>query len=260
MPFQLFRKNNIQTSDHFTTGDLLEAAGMVSVGSASSCTVQIADPGWPPEQFRLQEETDSHFLSVFAGQTVYRNDKQILPGERILLRSGDEIRVEHWTFRFRKLHARARFSRYAELLAIVAKMVVGLVIVIEIALVMIGPRHMHKAALFQREQALQTLEGKVDRFSNATALSSSEEQTLQPAEKAARQALQIEISRLKNYLKKNRKTLAESDIQNLDRLIDEYTVYLDKLKKRELLRPVPEPALDAAVRKILASPPAGKGN
>jgi predicted component of type VI protein secretion system len=258
VPFQLFSKNNIESSDHFSTGDLYEApGGGVSVGAAASCQVRIADPGWPAEQFRLEEEGESHFLQVREGQTVYRNDKPVPTGERFLLRSGDEIRVGHWTFRFRKLHARVGFSRSAELLAMIAKVVVGLVIAIEVALVMIGPRHMHKAALFQREQALQTLEGKIDRLSNSIPLSAAE-QSLQPAEKAARQALSTEINRLKKYQKNNRVLLSNDDIRNLDVLVDEYRLYLDKLKKRELLRPVPEPVLDAAVRKIINRQAAGE--
>lgn len=259
MPFQLFRKNNIKNSNHFTTGELHEVAGgTVSIGAAPSCAVRIADAGWPAEQFRIYEDGGGHFLLVFAGKTVYCNDKPVSPGERIMLRSGDEIRVEHWTFRFRKLHVRVRFSRQAELLTMIAKGMVGLVIVVEVCLVLIGPRHMHKAALFQREQAIQILEGKVDRFFSAIALSASEEQTLPPAEKAARQALRIEINRMKIYLKKNRPILDQDRIHNLDLLVDEYTLYLDKLKKGELLRPVEEPALDATVRKIIANPPATK--
>jgi predicted component of type VI protein secretion system len=259
VPFQLFRKNNIESSNHFSTGDLHEAAGgTVSVGASPRCAVRIADPSWTGEQFMVQEDGENHFLTAFAGQTVYRNDKPVSPDERIQLRSGDEIRVGHWTFRFRKLHARARFSRNAELLTIIAKVVVGLVIVIEISLVMIGPRHMHKAALFQREQAMQTLEGKVDRFFNAIALSTSEDQALQPAEKAARQALRIEVNRIKSYLKKNRTLLTEDGIHDMDLLVEEYMGSLDKLKKRELLRPVPDPALEAAVRRIINGTPGTK--
>jgi hypothetical protein len=85
------------------------------------------------------------------GATTYLNGQPLV--NPTLLRSGDELRVGHWTLRFQRLHDRAGLSRTFALMPNLARAALALILVAEVSIVLWLPRRVARASAWELQVA-----------------------------------------------------------------------------------------------------------
>lgn len=253
MPFQLHIRQNLEAArDHFGPGEVRTfGAGTVRIGSDASCECPLEGPEFAPCQVILEVEPGVHGAVTARpgeGSTGTYLNQSPLDGPAVL-RSGDRLRVGHWTLRFLRLHGEAARSRAFQGVAWLAKAAVVAILAAEVAIVAWLPRHLHQMALWQSQIARHRVVDILDRLER----SNRKAEPVSGFEREVRVAVGRELKRRADYI------AAHSDELSAERtrlLYDELLGFerlLEHLAAGTLPPALPEIDRDASVQALLAA-------
>jgi hypothetical protein len=249
--FQLHIRQNLDAArDHFGPGEVRRfAAAPVRIGSDPASECRVDAPEFAPCHVVLQSSpraADRVSACPQAGATTYLNS-QVLTAPTVL-RSGDELRVEHWTLRFQRIHEAAARNRPFNLLSGVAKLAMVLVFAAEVAVVMWLPRRMREVALWQAQveqhQTIDLLEGlrRACRAASPTA---------DDFERGLRREIGVELQARADYVVHYGPRLGPARTRMLHEELGEFDRILRALADKTLPPPLPVVDVDAGVRALL---------
>ena len=167
-------------------------------------------------------------------------------GERELW-SGDELRVGHWSLFFQKVYPRVGRARHTNLLAVSAKILIGLILFSEVFLVVWLPRKMRHIAIWQTEVAKQRLALALDTLRRRNRKATSRT----PFEQAAREAVQMELDARVRYLRKYDDALSPQQRESMFDDLCRLGRILDRCDAGTLVRPLATVDVDRGVRAML---------
>ncbi len=190
-------------------------------------------------------------LTPAAGVQLFLNQEPLVVS--VVLRSGDEIRVGHWTFRFHRQMVPVRYARRADLLAVAAKILVALILAVEIGVVSWLPRQVQRARLWELQIARQRTTLLLDdlRQENLRAPATTE------LEQAARRMVAGQLDSLALHLRRNQDRLTREQWRSFYSDLDTYRRILTLIQSGKAFPTPPPVDLDAAVHGVLG--PRGTG-
>lgn len=251
MPIQLIIRPYDDSADvAFAPGEAFTGDGdRVRVGSAPDCDCRIPPvAGQPGEIAVLTRNRDGHdwTLEPTSGSDLRRDDTRITGP--VPLRSGDYFRCGDRLIVFHKLHAHAEHSRWADGLAIFAKVLIAIILVGEALAVAWLPQRVNQAARWEKEIARHRATCLLDdlRATNARTQTRTEPETI------ARQYIDTQLNALARYLRAHQEDLARDQWRRLQADIERYGKIIDNLNRGVVLEPLPRidgAAAFAAVRK-----------
>ena len=137
MPFQFNIRHNIEAAaDHFAEGEVRTFhERSVRVGRGEACECRLSSEEFAHEHFVVDtgHEAGRVTLKPSVGARVYLNQKEIT--DEADLRSGDEIRVGHWTLCFCRLYQKVELSKRSDLMSLFARAFVAAIIIGELLVV-----------------------------------------------------------------------------------------------------------------------------
>ncbi len=250
MAFLLHIRENLETAgDHFGPGQVRRFdAGTVRIGSGPSCECRIEDPAFAPCHLVLKG-SGSPSSRVRAcpreGATTFLNG-QPLAGPTPL-RSGDELRVGHWTLRFQRLYEPVRRSWQFHVMSRLAQGAVALVLALEVALVAWLPRRVTQAAFLEPEIARHRIGDLLDSLNRRN----REGPSPTDFERTLRREIDRELRQRGAYLAQYGDRLRAADRQRLYEELRAYDRILSALADRTLPPPLPDVDVDGGVRALL---------
>ena len=251
MRFQLNIRHNLRlVADPFASSAVRTfAQENVRVGRGEQCECRLDEPGLSDVHFRIAQDAGGAEMTLFPepGAELFLNQERV-ESPRVL-RSGDEIRVGHWTFGFFKAYAAARHSHRCELLATIAKVLVALILLAEIAVVVLLPRRLRSERVWEEQIARQRTLLLLDRLR-------SEVPGAAPAgslEASARKLTGEELDAVARYLREFEGQLQPKQWRQVYEDLAAYGATIARLAEGHLVQPIPDLDDDAAVRAVLAS-------
>lgn len=252
MPFLLtIRHENQTAADHFGEGEVVRFdLPRVRVGSAEDCEQRVPDGDFPGLAFAVLAKDQRLRLEPAPGVPVRVNGEEAAAGQDLL--SGDELRAGAWSWRVHKIYGDPEDRRRRTGVARLARILVVLVILAELAVVVWLPRQVEAAARRGHELARLRVFGTVDNLRDQIRQSPLPEgEPADPFKMAVRRAIEEDLERRTRYLRQHQHTLTPDQCQRMARDLDYLAGALDRLDKDHLLQPIPGVDLEAAVRAAL---------
>lgn len=250
MAFQLHIRQNLDSArDHFGPGEVRRfEGGSVRVGADPACECRIDAADFAPCHLLLRAVARGQERVTACpqeGAVAYLNgDLLTAPA---VLRSGDELRVAHWTLRFQSLHEAAGRNRPFNLMSGMAKAAVAVVLCLEVAVVMWLPRRMREVAMWatqvEQHRMVDLLE-RLRRTCRDTPPSGDFDRALRREIAQELQARADYVVQYGNRLGPERTRLLVDELTGFDGI-------LKALAKKELPPALPGIELDAGVRALL---------
>lgn len=156
MAYQLHIRQNLESAgDHFGPGRVCRFdLPQVRIGSSDACECRIEDSSFAPCHVvlrRLAGARERVAARPQEGAATFLNGQPLTSPTP--LRSGDELRVGHWTLRFQRLHERVGLSLPFSLMSTLAKVAVALVLAAELLVVLWLPRRVAQSSIWGDEIA-----------------------------------------------------------------------------------------------------------
>lgn len=256
MAFQLnIRQNTDTAADHFGSGTVRDFVQTpVRIGRAAPCECPVDSPEFAPVHatIRVTPAGTAAWLHPEPGQPLFLNQDPV--GEPHELRSGDVIRIGHWTLRFHRLHPATRHSWRADALATVAKVLVAVILLGELSVASWLPRRLRAATLWEAQVAIQRTTMLADhlRGVNATARPETE------LERAARAVIAAELDRLVRVMRQGDRLLTAAQWATMFEDLEEIQTAMGRLDEGTAWQRIPVVDVDAGVRGALnVSPQSG---
>lgn len=188
-------------------------------------------------------------LEPAPGVRLQLNGKPVTGPTRVA--SGDDVQCGQWSVYFHHQWPPARHSPWADSLSLFAKILAGLILITEIALVAWLPRRIQSARLWEGEIARQRVGLLLDdlRRGNAKAKPGSD------LELAARRLAGEQLDHIAAFVRRRQDILGRDTWRQIESDLREYDALLRRLGDASALKPLPEPNAETAVRLIL-NPPA----
>lgn len=163
------------------------------------------------------------------------------------LSSGDHIRCGDWLVVFRKVYPVARHSRRADALAIIAKVLLFLVVVVEIGAVSWLPQRVNQSRRWERDIARQRVAYLMDemRLENSVAKPQGRREI------AARKLVGEQLDDMARYLRANQEVLDRGQWRRIQEQVDRYEQIMTHLRQGTVFEPLPAVATDEAVKAVL---------
>jgi len=249
LPFYLDIRHTVESADELS-GDgeaLYFDQRLVRVGSGAGCECRIPDSELEDVHFLIVSESEGthHALCPGSDSELFLNRTAVTA--ECELRSGDEVRVGHWVFRFVRVYAHVRQARRSDALALVAKILVGAILFSEIGVVAWLPRWLRSSRLWSGEVSMQRTTYLLDglRVQNSTSDSGGE------LEKSARDVIQGELDALARFIRRNDESLSRAQWEQISADLRSYQRTMKRLEDGTAFKPVPSVDVDGAVRAAL---------
>ena len=252
MPIQLSIRNNLRSAaDQFGASRVCTFGDHdVTVGSAATCDCRIEDPAVAPHHLTFsppEESTGNWTVHPRPDCVLYRDAEVLSAGDSV--RSGDELRIEHWLIRFRKVHAAAVQGRRASVTATVAKLLVIIILGAELGLVVWLPRRLHEAALWEKDIARQRTTMMLDQLrSELRAFLPATNDTFR---QSAGQLLQDELDRVARFLREHGDDLPREQWRQIRSDLDAYERVFRRMRENRLVQAPPDFDLQAGIQQVL---------
>jgi len=249
MPIQLIIRQRAKgTEGHFAPGRLFTfAAGPLRLGSASGCECPLPQSEQVPAEaatLDLEPATGIWFLLPAAGSAVTVN--QVAATGRTVISSGDEIGCGPWSIHFHKNYPPVAYARRADLLAVMAKVLLGLILFAEVALVTWLPQRLNQSRLWElaisRQRATLLLD---DLRHQLVAVKPRND-----LEQAAYKITGDQLDQMAIYLRRNQDRLDRDQWRRIQEDLDGCRVILERLKSGAAFQPAPPIDLTGAVRAV----------
>ena len=261
MAFLLTIRHNLEAAkDHFAR-DVVTSfdAPLVRVGGDPDCEQRVPDEAFPPVAFAIAATgTKLAFQAAGAG-TILLNGKPAENGQELL--SGDELRLEHWTFRVHKDYGEAGNPRRRTGLATLARLLVVLVLLAELSIVVWLPRQVQSAALRGLSLTRLRASALLDSLRNRVATVEGQEANTEADQirLAALRAVNEDLQRRAHYFRRHGNRLSAVQCRSMYSELESLADLLDHLETGDLFQPIPPVNIDAAVRAALRNAPLQTG-
>ena len=247
MPIQLVIRQKAEgTEGHFAVGRLAAfTTGPLRLGSASGndCLLPASDLV-PAKAGTLDQEpvSGAWFLLPEPGSVLTVN--QVAATGRTALNSGDEIGCGPWNIHFHKSYPPASFAWRADLLAVLAKVLLVLILLTEVALVTWLPQRLNQSRLWELAISRQRATLLLDelRLKQAAAKPRND------LEQAAYKMIGDQLDLMAVYLRRYQERLDREQWRRVQEDLDGCRLIQEKLKDGSAFPPIPSLDLDGAVR------------
>lgn len=251
MPFQLHIRQNLDSArDHFGPGEVRAfAGGTVRIGSGPDCECRMDAAAFAPCQVVLEvgpRPAARVTASPCASPTATYLNQSPLAAPTVL-RSGDELRVGHWTLRFLRVYDSAPRSRRFHVVSSLAKVAVAAILCAEVAMVAWLPQRMQRAAMWQAQIARHRVVDLLDRLRRSNQDSRSAGDFERSLRREVDRELQARLEYVATYgsqLSAERTRLLYEELLGFERV-------LNGLAQGVLPPPLPGVELDAGVKAVL---------
>lgn len=259
MSFQLLIRDNLkEEAAGFAPSETaaFETAPVLA-GTDKSCHCQIIeDEKDAPSAvwFRIKQREDNFILSLENPPDLFLNNREISESE-VTLTSGDEIRVGHWTFRFRKMHEKPQFSPGAEWTARLWKSTIVVLIIIQLLIALWLPGKLQYktiagTAKINEEKAAWALDLLQSRI--AGMLAANEKLT---PRKALLLIIEEELNKTASYIRQYRNVISPEDWKYMKEDLQMYRQLLDDIEHHgKVPKEIPDPAVETGLRQIIFTP------
>ncbi len=249
MSFQISIKNNIDSADnHFGASEVRTFdQPLVTVGSDPSCDCMIDEQGGAqPRHLSIVRSADGRNWTVVPeiGVELFVNAVKIHTATP--LRSGDEIRLGHWTLKLRNVYGAAKQARRADLTARFSQILLGLILLAEIGIVAWLPRQMKHASRWEAEIARQRAALLLDQLRRE-----AETETGEPLARDAMKTVLDQLNKLAGFIRANEESLARSQWRQIEADLGKYTEIIERLKSGAAFAPMPELQVNSVIESIL---------
>ncbi|NOY82687.1 MAG: hypothetical protein GXP31_16950 [Kiritimatiellaeota bacterium] len=247
MPYHIsIRRTTAEEADAFAAGEVRALEGApFRVGGAPESDYVL--PGAAEAVFRPASDGSGWALHPAAGAPPGSVRVNGAPASApIPLKTGDEIRIGDCLIRFEQVFEGAETGRHADLVALAARVLVGLILVGELLVVTWLPKRLHGARLWDREVARQQTTMFLDRLRTKI----GELTPANPVEAGIREALSTEVDRLARFLRIGQEGLSAEAWRELRRDLDRYESVLERLRSHTALAPLPGIDVDGAVQAV----------
>lgn len=254
--FQLIIKDNLDAArDAFGTADVRRLPGApVRVGSRTDCECVVDSEDLAPVHYTLDASDDTGRWRVTPhpqrGSPVFLNGEAIC--EPSVVRSGDELRVGHWTFRLQRVADRVSRARRTGLIEAAAKVLLCLTLAAETLLVAWLPHQLQSVRLWELRVAQHEATFELDRLRRTL---QREPETGVSLDDTARRLLADELDSLARFLRQEQDRLTRGQWRRVQADLLEYERVLERLRDGAAFRPVPEVDIEAGVRSIVDGRP-----
>jgi len=253
--FQLHIRENLQSaSDHFGPGQVQRFdAETVRVGAAPDCECRMADAStFAPCHLVIRRSAgrpDRVTVCPQEGAPAFLNGQPLTA--RAPLRSGDELRVGHWTLRFQRIHERVGVSVAFGLMSGFARVAAVLLIVAEAGVLFWLPGYMTRTTAWDSQVARHRVSDLLDslRRRNRDSRDAAE------FERALRRGIDREVQARASYMAQYGDRLNSARQQQIDDELRGFDRLLEALSQGTLPPPLPAIDLDAGVRAVLGQAP-----
>ena len=250
MPFQLIIRHNIESAqDHFGRADVRAYdTSPVQIGSSEQCGCRLDDDAVAPVHARIRAETERAATVEpveQTGSTLFLNDEPL--SEPRPLHSGDEIRIGHWTLRFRRLYRNPAHARRTDRLAVFAQVLLGLILVAEVGIVSWLPGRVASAQFVGKTAARQEAVMLLDRLRERC----RDRRAADELRDSAFALVEDELDRVARYLHRYQETLSHAQIRAVRDDLLAYEGILTRLEEGKALPEAPPLRLEQAARALL---------
>jgi hypothetical protein len=250
--FQLHIRQNLDSaSNHFGPGEVRRFdVGTVRIGSGAECECRLSAPGFAPCHLLLQRtgrSPDQVRACPQEGAAAYLN-AQVL-AEPTTLRSGDELRVEHWTLRFQRIHTATGLNRPFALMSNLAKVAVTLILCAEVAVVVWVPRRMYQVAAWETDIARHKVADLLDKLSRTN----RDSRAAGDFERTLRRGINRELQVRTRYVAEHGRQLSAAQNRLLYDELDAFDRILTALAQGTLPPALPGLELESGVQALLGN-------
>ena len=261
MAVQLVIRHNLSENEAtFQPGELRTfAQPVIRIGRADSLECSLPDAADLPlaiATLQLDAATDAWSLIPAAEAPLFHNRDAV--AGTVPLRTGDELRCGHWTFRFHKVLPDVRYAKAADSLSFVAKLLVGLILVAELGIVSWLPRQVQAARLWEIEITRQRVALLMDDLREENSRTTARNEV----EQAARKLVGDQLDDLAGYIRSNQYGLSREQWRTVSEDLQAYQRILALLRQGTPIGQVPPLETEPALRALLkpsALPPGDKG-
>jgi len=249
LAFQFHIRQHTDASDRgFGEGDVRTYdAEQVRVGRAPECECRVDASEFRDVHFTILCSPKSNHTVCYpaAGAEVYLGEELLRSEHEVL--SGDEIRVAHYTFRVQRLFRPASRGIRFGLLSIVAKALVGLILVVEVTIATWLPYQVRATSRLQHEVTRQRILFRLD-YLRATVGGMTLTGGL---EEAACRLVEEELRTLSRYLRESEQRLSREEWGQVANDLESYNMIMCALRDNTALPPLLEVDVEAGVRAAL---------
>jgi hypothetical protein len=252
VPFLLTIRHETQAAaGHFGADEIARFdLPRVRVGAGEDCEQRVPDGDFPGLAFAVLAKDQRLRLEPAPGVPVRVNGKDAAAGQE--LRSGDELHVGAWSCRIHKIYGNPEDRRRRTGVARLARILVILVLLAELAVVVWLPRQVETTARRGHELARQRVFAMVDNLRRqARPPRLQEGEVADPFRQAVRRAIEEDLERRARYLRQHQHSLTPAQCQRMLQELEYLAGALDRLANDNLLQPIPGVDLEAAVRAAL---------
>lgn len=250
MAFQLHIRQNLDSArDHFGPGEVRRfEAATVRIGADAACECPLDGQEFAPCHVLLRRGArvlDRVSACPQEGATTYLNGNLLTAPTP--LRSGDELRVGHWTLRFQSIHEAPGHNRPFNLMSGLAKAVIALILCLEVAVVVWLPRRMQEVAMWktqiEQHRVIDLLEW-LRRVCRETASTSD-------FDRALKREIGLELQARADYVARYGSRLGPAQTRLLHEELTDFDRILKAVTKKALPPALPGIELDAGVQALL---------
>ena len=250
MAFQLHIRQNLDSArDHFGPGEVRRfEAPVVRVGSEAASECRLEAPEFAPCHLLLRSgvRTQNRVSACPEdGATTYLNGERLMAPRA--LRSGDELRVGHWTLRFQSVHEEAGRNRSFNLMSGLAKAAIALILCLEFAVVLWLPRRMREVAMWKTQIEQHRIVDLLERLRRVC------RETPAPGDfdRALRREIALDLQARAEYVARYGSRLGPEQTRLLHEELTDFDRLLKASTAKALPPPLPTVALDAGIRALL---------
>lgn len=257
MAYQLFVKNNLSDQDHFSSGKRYDFNDeTIVIGSSQQAQCRIDDAEVAPSQITIKPGEPFQAV-IHDNRLTFLNDKPLEQNQTVELNTGDILRIGHWTCRLCKIRPQVGFNPNALLLSRIVKIVVALIIVLELFVILSGSTWIgilnQRSSFLTKAQRHHHLSQQLDAI-NYKLKAMAEDTTFSPLEAATCKALSTEILKLRAYVLQHGFSISDTNQAQIQQLVMDYDIYIDKLKNRTLIQPVEPLQIEKTLNDLLIFP------
>ena len=246
---QLIIRDNLEAArDAFGVADVRNLdASSVRVGNAPECECAVDSGDLAAVHYTLDvsDEPGRWRLTPHpqCPSPVFLNGEPIR--EPVDVRSGDELRVGHLTFRLQRVVDPTSQGRRTGLVEATAKALLCLTLLTETLLVAWLPRQLRSARMWGLETAQYRATMLLDSLRKDVRLSLETEPDLA---ESARQLLADELGSMARVLRERQEQLSLAQWQQVQADLLEYQTILERIRDGKAFQPVPEVDVETGVR------------
>ncbi len=250
MAFQLHIRQNLDAArDHFGPGEVRRfEEPLVRVGTDAACECRLETPEFAPCHVLLRSgrrPLDRVSACPESGATTYLNGDLLTAPTP--LRSGDELRVGHWTLRFQSIHVATGRKRAFNLLSGVAKAAIALVLCLEVAVVLWLPRRMREVAMWKTQVEQHRLIDMLEWLRRVC----RETESADDFDRALKREIGLELQARADYVARYGSRLGPAQTRALAAELADFNRILKAVKAKALPPKLPGIELDAGVQALL---------